>query len=515
MPPVPTGPTTPARSLVIPMFDERARIARSIAVLAESGMGEVDLELLLVDDGSGDGTPEVAEEALEAAGLSNARVLRQSPNAGKGAAVRAGMLAATGAARVFVDADLCVTAADIERCFAELESGRAEVVYGTRAHPGSALHRNQPIHRVASGRTFNLLLRGLGLTDERDTQCGLKGFTAEAAERIFGQLVTERFAFDVEVLARARRSGMHVLPLPVEWSHLDASRVRPVRDGIDMVRAAVRIRRQLDREVVEGGGRTMDAGAIEAMALVERTHWWFRAKRELVIAELEQRRVSGLVVDVGAGTGGLLDALRGAGRQAVGVELDDQALKLAARLEPRPAMAQAVAEGVPLADGAAAAVTALDVLEHLDDDVAGFRELARVAGPGGLVVVAVPAYQWAWSDHDVRLGHRRRYSRVALREAAWAADIDVVRCTHFHSWLTPVAFLLRRTPLRVLLRGQRAEEASFVSPAANRALDLLGTFERLLLRRVDLPLGLSILLVGRVSDAGEHAAGRGRGTPTT
>jgi hypothetical protein len=130
-------------------------------------------------------------------------------------------------------------------------------------------------------------------------------------------------------------------------------------------------------------------------------------------------------------------------------------------------------------------------------------------------VVAVPAYQWAWSDHDVRLGHRRRYSRVALREAAWAADIDVIRCTHFHSWLTPLAFLLRRTPLRALLRGQRAEEASFVSPLANRALDVVGSVERLVLRRADLPVGLSILLVGRVSDAGERAPGRGRATPTT
>lgn len=515
MPPVSAGPTIPARSLVIPMFDERARIARSIAVLAESGIADDGLELLLVDDGSTDGTAEVAEQALAASGIPDARVLRLSSNAGKGAAVRAGMLAARGASRVFVDADLCVPATDIRRCFEELEARHAEVVYGTRAHPGSELHRNQPLHRVASGRTFNLLLRTLGLTDERDTQCGLKGFSAGAAERIFGQLTTERFAFDVEVLARARRSGLHVLPLPVEWSHLDASRVRPVRDGIDMFRAAVRIRRQLDREVVEGAGRSMDAGAIEAMALVERTHWWFRAKRELVIGELDRRRVSGVVVDVGAGTGGLLDSLRGAGRPAIGVELDDVALKLASRLDPRPAMAQAVAERVPVADGAAAAVTALDVLEHLDDDVAGFRELARVAGPGGLVVVAVPAYQWAWSDHDVRLGHRRRYSRVSLVEAAWAADIDVVRCTHFHSWLTPIAFLLRRTPLRRLLRGQRAEEASFVSPLANRLLDLLGSVERLLLRRLDLPLGLSILLVGRVSDAGEHAAARGRGTPTT
>jgi dolichyl-phosphate beta-glucosyltransferase len=515
MPLVSAGRTSPARSLVIPMYDERARIGESIRVLAESLPADDDLEILLVDDGSTDGTAEVAEAALAAARFTQARVLRLPENRGKGAAVRAGMLAARGRSRVFVDADLCVGADDIGRCFAELEAGRADVVYGTRAHPGSELHRNQPAHRVLSGRVYNVLLRSLGLTDERDTQCGLKGFSADAATSIFERLATERFAFDVEVLARAGRSGMRVVPLPVQWSHVEASRVRPVRDGVDMARAAVRIRRQLDLEVEEASeGPAMDTGAIEAMALVERTHWWFRAKRELVLEELDRRRISGVVVDVGAGTGGLLDALRAAGRPAIGVELDDVALKLAARLEPRPLVVQAVAERVPVADGEAAAVTALDVLEHLDDDVVGFRELARVAGPGGLVVVAVPAYRWAWSEHDVRLGHRRRYTRVSLVAAAHAADIDVVRCTHFHGWLAPVALLLRRTPLRRLLRGQQAEEASFVSPAANRALAMLGGFERFLLRRFDLPVGLSILLVGRVSDAGEHASRRGRGTPT-
>ena len=516
MPFVPAGPTIPTRSLVIPMFDEQARIGDSIDVLAASGLVD-DVELVLVDDGSSDGTAEVAEAGLVHAGFRHARVLRLPQNRGKGAAVREGMLAARGASRVFVDADLCVSAEDIIRCFAELESGRADVVYGTRAHPGSELHRNQPAHRVLSGRTFNLLLRVLGLTDERDTQCGLKGFSARAADAIFGRMTTDRFAFDVEVLARAARSGMHVVPLPVQWSHVEASRVRPVRDGIDMAMAVVRIRRQLDREVSVPAevGTAMDIDAIEAMALVERSHWWFRAKRDLVIAELDRRRVSGTVVDVGAGTGGLLDALRGAGRPVVGVELDDVALRLTARLEPRPAMAQGLAEGVPVATGAAAAVIALDVLEHLEDDVVGFREMARVAGAGGLVIVAVPAYQWAWSDHDVRLGHRRRYTRAALVAAAHAADVDVMRCTHFHAWLVPAALVLRRTPLRFLLRGRSAEEASFVVPAVNRFLGVLGRIERLLLRAIDLPVGLSILLVGRVSDAGEHAAARDRGTPTT
>jgi dolichyl-phosphate beta-glucosyltransferase len=478
------------------MYEEASRIEPSLEALAVSGLCGSDVELILVDDGSTDGTAERARAALDRLGMGQATVLRLPENRGKGAAVRAGMLAATGASRVFVDADLCVGADDIERCFADLESGRHDVVYGTRAHPDSSLAENQPAYRVVSGRTFNLLLRGLRLTAERDTQCGLKGFSARAAHTVFEPLVTERFAFDVEVLARAERSGLPVAPLPVRWSHVPASRVRPVRDGIDMARAAWRIRRQLDAEARHGDPATMAPDAIEAMARVEREHWWFRAKHLLVLDVLDRHGVDGPVLDVGAGAGGLLERLRGAGRPAVGLELDPLALQLAAAQGGGSPLSRAVAEALPVRDAAAAAVTSLDVIEHLEDDVAGLRELRRVAGPDGLVVVMVPAYRWAWSDHDVRLGHRRRYDRAGLRAAAAAAGLDVLRCTHVHSWLVPPALVIRRTPIGRLLRGS-AEEASMGHPLINRVLRAVTSAERRVLARRDLPAGLSILLVAR------------------
>lgn len=242
----------------------------------------------------------------------------------------------------------------------------------------------------------------------------------------------------------------------------------------------------------------MAVDAIEAMAKVERDHWWFRAKHRLVLDELRRRRVTGTVVDVGAGTGGLLERLRLGGHLAVGMELDTVALAHARANQPRLPLARSFAEAVPVRNGGAGAVTALDVLEHLDDDVLALRELGRVVGPGGLVLVAVPAYQWAWSDHDIRLGHRRRYSRPQLTAVAQQAGLDVLRCTHFHSWLTPIAWLVRRTPLGRLAGDNSAEEASFGSAWINRALQLVTDVERTWLARQDLPVGLSILLVGRV-----------------
>lgn len=481
------------------MFDEAGRIEDSLRTLLASGLCDERLELVLVDDGSTDGTADLVEKLLVELDVGSARVVRLPANRGKGAAVRAGMVEATGATRVFVDADLCVGADDIEGCFAALEHGDADVAYGTRAHPASALDRSQPGYRVISGRAYNLLLRTLSLTDERDTQCGLKGFTAAATDIAVAPLVTERFAFDVEALARAERAGLRVRPVPVRWSHVEASRVRPVVDGIDMARAALRIHRQLRREAIarrRPAPAAMATEAIEAMADVERDHWWFRAKHRLVLEELDRHHVRGVVVDVGSGTGGLLEELREAGHRVVGAELDAVALALAGRVDPRPPLVRSLAEAVPLRSGSAAAVTALDLIEHLDDDVAGLREIGRVAGPHGLVVVAVPAYRWAWSSHDERLGHRRRYDREALLSAAHRAGLDPLRCTHFHSWLVPAAFALRKTPLGRLQRGP-AEEASMGHPVVNRMLQVVTRVERAWLARRQLGLGLSILLVAR------------------
>ncbi|HMG44804.1 MAG TPA: glycosyltransferase [Acidimicrobiales bacterium] len=232
---------TRTRSLVIPMRNEASRIGRALEILVESGLCDDRLELLLVDDGSTDSTAEVAEAVIAGHGLLG-KVLRQGVNRGKGVAVREGLLQATGATRVFVDADLPVAPDDVERCFVTLEDGEADVVYGTRAHPDSRVLRRQPVLRVAASRAFSLWLRALGLAEDPDTQCGLKGVTAEAATLVVAPLVTEGYAFDVELLTRADRARLQVTPVPVQWSHVAAGNVLPLRDGLAAARAAWRIR---------------------------------------------------------------------------------------------------------------------------------------------------------------------------------------------------------------------------------------------------------------------------------
>lgn len=233
---------------------------------------------------------------------------------------------------------------------------------------------------------------------------------------------------------------------------------------------------------------------VRVMARLEDEHWWFQAKRDLV-SEALNSIPGGRVLDIGCGTGAMMARLVADGHApVVGTDLSPVALDAARRRGL--SVLRSVAEDLPFRDNSAAVLVSLDVVEHLDDDVLALREYRRVLVPGGVVVLTVPAYDWAWSDHDVALGHRRRYTRARLTEAVEAVGLTVEHVAHFHSWLAPVAYLLRRTPLRRLVKGDE-EEVSQGGPVVNRLLGRAAALERRLGRHRSIPVGLSILLVGR------------------
>jgi len=235
-------------SIVVPMWNESARIEATVATLADA-FADDDVELIFVDDGSDDGTADIVERACKEAGL-DADVLRLTENRGKGAAVRAGLLAAGGDTVGFVDADLSAGPAEIERVFAAVDAGRGDVVLASRAAADATITVRQPFARRWSGWLFNLGLRAGRLTRLADTQCGLKAFRVEVVPPLFGPLVAAGFAFDVEVLARADRLGMVVTEVPIAWHHVEGSRLSPLRDGVKTFREAWRVRRVLNSERV-------------------------------------------------------------------------------------------------------------------------------------------------------------------------------------------------------------------------------------------------------------------------
>jgi dolichyl-phosphate beta-glucosyltransferase len=227
-------------SVVVPAFNEERRLPATLERIGSFLARRADLlpaEILVVDDGSSDGTARVAERFAAPEGVS-LRVLRLGRNSGKGAAVRAGLAASGGGKVLISDADLATPIEEVDK----LLTSKAAFAVGSRALQRELIERRQPLPRDTMGRLFNLALRVLGLTSLKDTQCGFKLLDGGLARRLAGEQRLDGFAFDVELLARAGRSGATIAEVGVRWSHVEASRVRPLRHGMQMLRDALRIR---------------------------------------------------------------------------------------------------------------------------------------------------------------------------------------------------------------------------------------------------------------------------------
>lgn len=216
-------PMTPALSVVIPAYNEAKRLGPSLdkALAYLERRGE-PFEIVVADDGSRDATPEVARGRGDA----RIRVVGLERNRGKGAAVKAGVLATRGAKVLISDADFSTPIEEVEKLEAHL--GRAALVLGSRAVADSQVRVRQPFYRELMGKTFNLIVRLVGVRGIRDTQCGFKLAEGEAARRIASRLTVDKFAFDVELVWLARRLGYGVAEVGVVWEDSPDSRVSPI-----------------------------------------------------------------------------------------------------------------------------------------------------------------------------------------------------------------------------------------------------------------------------------------------
>lgn len=236
-------------SVVIPMFNEAARIVRTLKDVTRSlAVGQRTAELILVDDGSVDTTADAVRpwlKELPDGNLRRVRLVRHDRNRGKGAAVRTGLGEAVGRWRLMMDADSSVRIGEVERLWQKIE-GSVAMVCGSRNAPG-ALVEARAFRRLA-GMLFQLGLLGLGLRLLCDTQCGFKLYRADVAEAVVREGIEDHLAFDLEHLLIAKRRG-ELVEVGVRWVHCDGGSVRPVRDGLRMLVAAARLRwRSLRRQ---------------------------------------------------------------------------------------------------------------------------------------------------------------------------------------------------------------------------------------------------------------------------
>jgi dolichyl-phosphate beta-glucosyltransferase len=231
--------------VVIPAFNEAQRLPPFLEkVVAYFEGRDEPYEIIVVDDGSTDGTAELVEDKR----LGAVEVLRLQPNLGKGAAVRAGMLAARGAYRLFADADGATPIEELKRLEPMLIAG-ADVVIGSRVLVDPGVSVTTRWHRVGSGRVFNWLVARVGLHGVADSQCGFKAFTAQAAGRLFDALSTPGFGFDVELLLLARATGFRIVEVPVNWADQAGSKVGVLRHGPGMLWQILRARRRVKRRL--------------------------------------------------------------------------------------------------------------------------------------------------------------------------------------------------------------------------------------------------------------------------
>ncbi len=220
-------------SFIIPAYNEQERIGASLdALLAYLARRRWDAEVLVINDGSSDRTPEIVSRFARQNPA--VRLLENPGNRGKGYSVRRGLGEACGDLVLFTDADLSTPIYECDKLFAALDDG-ADVAIGSRWMESALQAQRQPLYRQLVGRVFNLVLWLTLRLNYKDTQCGFKAFRRPAAQVLSRLQLVERWGFDAELLFLARKLGLQGREVPVEWAHDHRSKIRVFRDGLVMV----------------------------------------------------------------------------------------------------------------------------------------------------------------------------------------------------------------------------------------------------------------------------------------
>lgn len=461
-------------SVVMPVFNEAATIREILRRVAAVPLRK---EIIVVDDGSGDGTRELLAE-IQTGGLpdpehNRLHVIAQPENRGKGAALRAGFRAVTGDIVVVQDADLEYDPGEYPVLIAPILDGRADAVYGSR-FLGSP-HRVLFFWHMVGNKLLTLLSNMLTDLNLTDMETGAKAFRADVIKNI--PLVSDRFGFEPEVTAKLARMRARIYEVPASYSGRNYWQGKKIgwKDGVEAVWTIVRFGLSRDRTT----NHPMYA-ALQRLEGLYRYNAWVWQK---VAPYVGQR-----VLELAAGASNLTYHLLNREHVVIS-DADEWYLQVlrstfgtGANVELRPFDPAA---GSAFAPGEFDTVLCLSVLEQLEDDVGALRQLHAALSDGGHLVAVVPALPRLFGSIDDARGTLRRYTRESLSECLRTAGFHIERVAYFN---LPGA-LAWYVNSRVLRRRGVPEVQAWLN---DRLVPLLRLEER-----VHLPWGLSLLAVGR------------------
>jgi dolichyl-phosphate beta-glucosyltransferase len=231
----------PETTIVIAAYNEEKRLPETLGkIQAYLTATDLQAEVVVVDDGSTDNTAALVRTLSQ--GMRGLRLISYPRNRGKGYALRMGVLSSRGGLVLVTDADLSTPIEELDTLIQHISSQTHQIAIGSRALPLSEILEAQPRWRRGMSQLFNRIVKVLVIDGFSDTQCGFKLFNGEVARRLFDEARIDRFAYDVEILALAKKNGYRVAEVPIKWKNSTASKVRPVLDSLQMLADLVKIR---------------------------------------------------------------------------------------------------------------------------------------------------------------------------------------------------------------------------------------------------------------------------------
>jgi glycosyltransferase involved in cell wall biosynthesis len=414
-------------SILIPVYNEEELVAAAVErVLALPLWDSVPVEAIAVDDGSTDGSGEALDQiARERPCL---RVIHHRRNRGKGAAIRTALENARGEFAVVQDSDLEYNPADLAALLRPLLEGHADAVFGSRFASAGERRVMYFWHSLANRllTTFGNAVADLNLTD---IETGYKAFRVALVRSI--PLRSARFGIEPELTVKLAQRGAAIYEVPISYRGrtYDEGKKVGFRDALAAVGTILYFGFRRDI-YLDRGARILDA-----LAATPRFNRW--------MAESIRPYVGASVLEIGAGIGNMSKQLAPRRKSYTATDIDGEHLaRLRQRLQSRPNLRSCkcnLAEPddfAPIA-GQADTVICLNVLEHIEDDAVGLRNIASALAPGGRAIVLVPQDQSIYGTLDEVLGHYRRYSRDELRSKLEAAGFTVERLFEFNRVTRP------------------------------------------------------------------------------